>query len=120
MADSYKGILTVDVKTGRIETLVDANNPGQGVAPMKLVDDLKVLSNGSIFFTDLSYEYPVHEIEECFTEGRPQGRLIHYNPTDGSLHTVMDGLYGANGVCLSPDEAFVLVTELGIARIKRY
>ena len=119
VADAYKGLLSIDLETRRVHTLVDARHPGKGISPMMLVDDLVVLSNGSIFFTDMSKKFSVDDVDAEVAEGRPNGRLFHYNPSDGSLHTVLGDLHAANGVCIGPNEEFLLVAETTRARLIR-
>ena len=119
VADAYKGLLSIDLETRRVHILVDVRHPGKGIPPMMLVDDLVVLSNGSIFFTDMSKKFDFeHAVAEVMDSG-PNGRLFHYNPSDGSLHTVLGDLHAANGVCIGPNEEFLLVAEMTRARLIR-
>ena len=50
---------------------------------------------------------------------RPFGRLLKYDLNNELCEVILDGLYFANGVALSPDEEFVLVTETGNFQITR-
>lgn len=50
----------------------------------------------------------------------PSGRLVHYERKNGKLSVVLDHLWFANGVALSPDEDFVLVVETHASRIQKY
>lgn len=50
----------------------------------------------------------------------PSGRLIHYERKTGRLTVVLDRLWFANGVALSPDEEFVVVAETHGSRIQKY
>eukprot|EP00731_Ephydatia_muelleri_P022650 Em0015g233a len=59
-------------------------------------------------------------VADAKKEARPNGRLFHFSPSDGSLHTALEGLHGANGVCVGPNEEFLLVAELTRARVTRY
>eukprot|EP00731_Ephydatia_muelleri_P022633 Em0015g216a len=118
--DAKKGILSIDLDTRRVQILVNAHQPGNGIAPLTFVDDLVVLSNGSVFFTDLSKKFGYDDVEAEVMEARPNGRLFHFSPSDGSLHTALEGLHGANGVCVGPNEEFLLVAELTRARVTRY
>lgn len=120
VADAKKGILSIDLDTRRVQTLVNAHHPGNGIPPLVFVDDLVVLSNGSIFFTDLSKKFGLEEVEAEVMEARPNGRLLHYSPSNGSLYTVLEGLHGANGVCVGPNEEFLLVAEMTRARVTRW
>jgi hypothetical protein len=53
-------------------------------------------------------------------KGAPAGMLLAYHPHNGSTHALMTGLWFANGVVLSPDESYVLVTDSLQARIHRW
>ena len=49
--------------------------------------------------------------------GAPTGRLLVYDPATRSLEVLLDEVFFANGVALSPDgESFVLVCETYAAR----
>ena len=42
-------------------------------------------------------------------QGRASGRLLVYRAKSGAVDVLLEGLWFANGVALSSDEAFVLV-----------
>jgi sugar lactone lactonase YvrE len=52
-------------------------------------------------------------------EHQPNGRLLAWDPQTQKPRTVLRGIYFANGVAVSPDQAFVLVAETGKYRIRR-
>ena len=120
VADAKKGILSIDLDTRRVQILVNAHQPGNGIGPLVFVNDLLVLSNGSIFFTDTSKKFGVEDVDADVVEARPNGRLFHFSPSDEFLHTALEGLHGANGVCVGPNEEFLLVAELTRARVTRW
>ena len=53
-------------------------------------------------------------------EHRPNGRLLAYDPSSKTTQLVLDKLYFANGVAVSPDQSFVLVVDTCKYRIQRY
>jgi sugar lactone lactonase YvrE len=53
-------------------------------------------------------------------EGKPNGGLYVYDPSDKSTKLLVGGLYFANGVALSKNEDFVLVNETSHYQITRY
>lgn len=121
VADCNKGLLSVDLNTRKMETLVPIHRPLSGITlPLMFIDDLVVLSNRSIYFTDLSNKFGYQDAEAEVMEARPIGRLLHYNPSDGSLQTVLEGLHAPNGVCIGPSEEFLLINEVTRARVTRY
>lgn len=119
VAYSRKGLLLYHLDTKQWETLVDCRQPGEGVTPLMILNDMVPLSNDSVFFTDMSDKYGFHEVEEEVVEGRPHGRLFHYNPTDKSLRVVLESLHSPNGMAVGPDEQFVLFPETSRARVIR-
>jgi sugar lactone lactonase YvrE len=55
-----------------------------------------------------------------FFEFRPNGRLCVYDPKTEEAQLVLEGLYCANGVAVSPDQSYVLVAESYTYRVQRY
>lgn len=50
----------------------------------------------------------------------PSGRLFQYNRATGKSKLLLDNLFFANGVALSPNEDFVIVAETAALRVTRY
>lgn len=50
----------------------------------------------------------------------PSGRLFHYNRATKQNTVLLDELYFANGVALSPNEDFIVVAETAPSRLMRY
>lgn len=71
------------------------------------VNDVVFHSDGSIWFTDPTYGY-----EQGF---RPKpmlpSQLYCFNPADGSIRVVAAGFGHPNGLCFSPDEKTMYVTD---------
>lgn len=67
-----------------------------------------------MYFTDASSDFSVHCV------ANPSGRLIHYSRATGKLTSLIDKLWFANGVALSPNEDFILVSDMGRYRIMKY
>ncbi len=114
VADASRGLLSVGPDR-RITVLADY----AGSEPLKLVNDLDIAADGTIWFSDSSRRFPVEHFILDFLETRPTGRLLSYNPRNGATETRLDGLMFANGVALGPDDSFVLVAESFGARITR-
>ena len=119
IADCYHGISTLDLKTGERVTLVNSSSLPPNIPPMKFVNDMVVLDNGSIFFTDSSSKFSRDMLLMEVYEGRPNGKLVHYNPIDRSLSVVLPKLHFANGLSQSPNDEFLLIAETTRARILR-
>lgn len=115
VADGERGLLKV-AADGRVTTLaVEA-----GGVPFHFVDDVAIASDGRVYFTDASSRFPPDELLFDLLEARPWGRLLRYDPDSGRTEVLLDDLYFANGVALSADERFVLVTETYRYRVRRY
>ena len=115
IADAFKGLLSL-TPDGTINVLATHFDG----ARMMFVDDLAIADDGKIYFSDASrrYEYG-HDIAEVF-ELRPTGRLIVFDPKTGDMELLLDNLYFANGVAVSPDGDFVVVNETHNNRIMSY
>lgn len=115
VADAYKGLLSIDPQ-GQIRVL---STQAAGV-PFKFTDDLDIASDGRIYFSDASDKFDQPDYMLDLLEARPHGRLLRYDPANGSTEVLLDGLYFANGVTLSQHEDFLLVNETYRYRITRY
>ena len=104
----------------RDKLLVNTTSTHHNVPPIKFANDMVVLQNGSIFFTDSSYKFPRNELLMEMYEGRANGKLLHYNPVEDRLSVVIEGLYFPNGVSASRDEGFLIIAETSRGRILKY
>jgi len=118
VADAEKGkLLEVDPTNGSVKTLLTEVN---GV-PLLFVNDVEVSGDGTMLYvTDSSHinNYVKSELE--FTQTGSNGRLFSYNLSTGKANLLLDQLYFANGLTLSHDESFLLISETSVARIRRY
>lgn len=114
VADAVEGLLSL-TPAGNITVLTKA---ADGV-PFGATNDLDIAKDGTIYFTDASRKYGMANYKSDLIEHQPNGRLLAYDPGTGTTRTVLDNLYFANGVAVSPDQLFVLVNETGRYRIHR-
>jgi sugar lactone lactonase YvrE len=114
VADAIKGLLSIS-RIGEVKTL---STEAEGTK-LGCVNDLDVASNGTIYFTEASYKYPMAQFTSDILEHQPNGRLLAYDPKSQKTRTVLKELYFANGVAVSPDQSFVLVVETGLYRVRR-
>lgn len=114
VADAIKGLLSIN-PSGHIETLsTEADGRKYGC-----LNDLDVASDGTIYFTEASNKFPMSEFTSDLLEHQPNGRLLAFDPRTGQTHTILNELYFANGVAISPDGSFLLVVETGVYRVRR-
>ncbi|GER29336.1 calcium-dependent phosphotriesterase superfamily protein [Striga asiatica] len=115
VADADKGLLNIS-RDGVVELLTDE---AEGLS-FKLTDAADIGPHGIIYFTDASFRYGVKEYILDFLEGRPNGRLLSYDPSTKQTQVLVKDLYFANGVAVSADQSFVIFCETSMRRCKRY
>ena len=71
------------------------------------VNDLVLHTDGSIWFTD-----PIYGYEQGFRH-KPQlpSQVYRFDPTSGDVRVVADGFGRPNGLCFSPDETTMYITD---------
>ena len=115
VCDADKGLLSI-TPSGSILVL----SIEQGGIPFRLTDGVDIAADGTIYFTDASFKFTGKEYMSDLMEHRPNGRLLAYDPSTKTTRLVLDKLYFANGVAVSPDQSFVLVAETGKYQVQRY
>ncbi len=122
VADPFNGLMRIapDKKKTLLTNRVDDR-------PLCYINNADIASDGKIYFSDSSSKfcakawggtYPASLLD--IMEHGGHGRLLVYNPKDGTTRTLLKGLNFANGVALDPNEQFVLVVETSAYRIIRY
>ncbi len=83
---------------------------------------LDIASDGRIYFSNTSDEsaYSIDYGRKIVLEMEPIGGFYRYDPQTKKVETLIDGTYFGNGVVLSKDESFVLMTETTKYRVLRY
>jgi len=114
VADAQQGLLSVS-SVGEV-TVLATEARGR---PFGFTDDLDVAPDGTVYFSDASSQFGIDEYLYDLLEARPHGRLLAFDPVTGITTVVLDELYFANGVAVSPDGEFVLVNETYRYRIRR-
>ena len=114
VADAAKGLLSVD-PSGSITVLCT----NAGYHPLGFTDDVDVDSQNVAWFSDASYKWTHGDVMNEVLESAPNGRLIKHDINSGECSVVLDELFFANGVAVSPDETYVLVNETMRYRTKR-
>ena len=112
VADAIKGLLAID-KSGTIKVLATEVDG----AKFGCLNDLDVAVDGTIYFTEASRKFPMSQFANDILEHQPNGRFLAYDPKTQKTRAIVDGIYFANGVALSPDQSFALVNETGLYRV---
>jgi sugar lactone lactonase YvrE len=115
VTDAIKGLLSVNPAGGIKVLATEADGVKFGC-----LNDLDIGADGTIYFSEASYKYPMSEFRNDVLEHQPNGRLMALDPQTLKTRTLLRGIYFANGVAVSPDQTFVLVAETGRYRIRRY
>ncbi|SFM01748.1 SMP-30/gluconolactonase/LRE family protein [Marinobacter zhejiangensis] len=115
VADAWKGLLSISPQ-GDLRVL----SRESGGVPFHFTDDVDIAPDGRIYFTDASSRFQQPDYKLDLLEMRPHGRLLRYNPANGRTETLLDRLYFANGVAVSPGGNYLLVNETWKYRILKY
>lgn len=75
--------------------------------PFNAVNDVVVHSDGSVWFTDPCYAFD----QGIKAKPRLPNHVYRYVPSRGSIRVMADGIGRPNGICFSPDEKIVYVTD---------
>jgi ribose transport system permease protein len=100
---------------GTVELLTDRTERSlfsvQDDTTIRMADDLDIGPDGMIYFTDATKRYDIENWGLDLLEGRPNGRLLSYDPKTRKTRTVCDNLLFPNGVCLTHDGKHLLVAS---------
>jgi len=92
----------------------------QDDARLRDPNDLDIAPDGKIYFTDSTKRYDAHDWALDSIENRGTGRLLVYDPADGTTKTLLDGYRYTNGVCMAHDNKSLFFSESWRCRIHRY
>lgn len=115
ICDSPRGLLAMDTSTGEIETLVDNVNG----RPLIFCSNVVETRDGAIYFSESSSAFTVTDYIGVILEARGRGGLHRLDP-DGSVTTVLDGLYFANGLTPTADGSALVIAETQGRRLSKY
>ncbi|MGE0781938.1 SMP-30/gluconolactonase/LRE family protein [Mycolicibacterium sp.] len=115
ICDSPKGLLAMDPATGRIDTLVDRIDG----RVLQFCSNVTETSDGTIYFSESTTAFTVADYLGAILEARGRGGL-HRLDRDGTVTTVLDGLYFANGVTPTADGAALVIAETQARRLSKY
>ena len=114
VADADKGLLQIE--NGQVKVL----STTAGDKPFRFVDDVDVSADGnSLYFSDASARFGIHELMSDVLEHGGTGRLLRYDRSTGETTVLKDGLYFPNGVALGPNEDYLLFDETARYQVSR-
>ncbi|KAH0455417.1 hypothetical protein IEQ34_015449 [Dendrobium chrysotoxum] len=114
VCDAYKGLLKVG--EGGL-TVLATEVEGTKIF---FADDAIEASDGSIYFSDASSKFGFENWFLDLLEARSNGRLLKYDPLKKTTSVVLANLSFPNGVALSPNEDYLLVSETWKFRCLKY
>ncbi|ORX05489.1 SMP-30/gluconolactonase/LRE family protein [Mycolicibacillus trivialis] len=115
ICDSHRGLLALDPAAGSLETLV-AEVAGR---PLVFCSNVTETADGTIYFTESTADWHFEDFTAGILEARGSGALFRLD-TDGSVTTVVDGLYFANGVTVTADQTALVFAETQGRRLSKY
>jgi len=115
VADAERGLLSVNPE-GAVSVLA---REARGTL-FRLTDDLDIAADGRVYFTDASSRFSVSDYDFDLLEMRPHGRLLRYDPATGRVEVLLDNLHFPNGVVVSPNGDYLLVSETWKYRILKF
>ena len=122
VANPYIGLQRISPQ-GDVELLASEYDGQQLV----YVNDVAVARDGTVYFSDSSRKFGAREFGGTYAaslldivEHGGHGRLFSFDPQSAVVRLLMDGLNFANGVAISDDQDYLVVSETGHYRIWRY
>lgn len=113
-AQPDRGLIALDVRTGRSWVLSDRVGGHRVFFP----DAVAIARDGTIYFSEASTVY-LPGFPADLLDGRPNGRLLRYEPRTGRTTVVADRLYFANGDQVDAGERYAIVAESFRFRLTR-
>jgi sugar lactone lactonase YvrE len=112
------GLIRID-QNKNIEVLASKDKDNR---PILMGSGLSIARDGKIYFANLSSENTTSPkfINKLFLELKPTGGVYCYDPTTKETQIISSGNYFANGLALSKDESFLLLSETSKYRILKY
>jgi sugar lactone lactonase YvrE len=98
ICDSYRGLLALDPTSGRLDVLVEQVDFRQ----LKFCSNVTETSDGTIYFTESTRDFNFEHFTAPILEARGTGALFRLD-ADGTVTTLVDGLYFANGLTPTAD-----------------
>lgn len=115
VADAYTGLLKID-QNGELSVIID----GYMQKKFKFLDDLVVSPDNKVYFTEASAKFSLHEDRLDIVEHGPNGRLYVHDLETSETKLLLDSLYFANGITLSSNDEYLLVSNMNKYQIIKY
>jgi sugar lactone lactonase YvrE len=115
VCDSHRGLLALEPASGSLATLVDTVEGRR----LKFCSNVTETADGTIYFTESTSRFHFEDYTAPIVEARGTGSLFRLG-TDGTVSTLLRGLYFANGVTPTADESALVFAETVGRRLSKY
>ncbi|KSV87270.1 hypothetical protein N184_31475 [Sinorhizobium sp. GL28] len=87
---------------------------------IRFADDLDIADDGRVYYSEATVRFDIYEWASDSLEMRGNGRILCYDPKNGSTRTVLKNLIFPNGICMAHDGESLLFAETWACRVSRY
>lgn len=115
VCDSPRGLLALDPASGALDVLAESVAGRQ----LKFCSNVTETPDGTIYFTESTSDFEFEHFAAPILEARATGGLFRLGP-DGTVTTLVDGLYFANGVTPTADGSALVFAESQARRLSKY
>jgi sugar lactone lactonase YvrE len=115
ICDSHRGLLALDSTSGTLNVLVESVAGRR----LKFCSNVTETPDGTIYFTESTCDFHFEHFGAPILEARGRGGLFRLD-TDGTVTTLVDGLYFANGLTLTADGSALVFAETQARRLSKY
>ena len=122
VANALVGLQRID-RAGNVTTLLRSI----GGKPAYDVNNLAIGPDGIIYFSVSSSKFSAAQYTGTYEaslldimEHGGNGRVYSFDPESGHVKVLLEGLNYANGVAISSDGRFLVVSETGLYRVSKY
>jgi sugar lactone lactonase YvrE len=115
ICSSPGGLLVLDPATGTVEPLV----PEVDGRALQFCSNVTELADGTIYFTESTSAFTYEHFLGPIFEARNRGSVFRRDP-DGTVLTVVAGLYFANGITPTADGSALVFAETQARRLSKY
>lgn len=115
ICDSHRGLLVLDSTDGTLDVLVESVAGRR----LKFCSNVTETADGTVYFTESTSDFTFAQFTAPIVEARARGSLFRLD-ADGTVTTLVDGLYFANGVTPTADGAALVFAETQARRLSKY
>ena len=109
------GLVAMDRSTGDIQVLADS----VGGRKLNFCSNVAELPDGTIYFTESTAKFRFEHFKGAIFESRGDGGLFRLD-RDGTVSTVLENLYFANGLTPTVDGSALVFAETQARRLSKY